>query len=55
MHVYASSYIMTKLREILKIKHNLRKTLTQLVHESIKENVKKIQKLQEIKVRKVKD
>ena len=39
----------------LKIKHTLRKTLTQLIQESIKENVKQIQKLQEIKVRKVKD
>ena len=39
----------------LKIKHTLKETLTQLMHESIKENVKLIQKLQEIKVRKVKD
>ena len=41
--------------KFLKIKHTLRETLTQLMHESIKENVKLIQKLQEIKVRKVKD
>ena len=41
--------------KFLKIKHTLKETLTQLMHESIKENVKQIQKLQEIKVRKVKD
>ena len=41
--------------KFLKIKHTLKESLTQLMHESIKENVKLIQKLQEIKVRKVKD